>query len=33
MSDDMSKRECKLSDDHYWVESDEIASHCRESPE
>lgn len=32
MADDMNYNECKKSEDHYWVNSDEVKSHCRRKP-
>ncbi len=31
-STDLSYSECKKSDDHYWVKSDELENHCRIKP-
>jgi len=33
MASDMSYDECRSSDDHYWVSSDEMESHCRRKPD
>jgi hypothetical protein len=30
--EDLSERECKVSDEHYWVDSDEVRPHCRRKP-
>lgn len=30
---DMNYSECRSSDDHYWVSSDEMESHCRANPD
>ncbi len=26
---DKTKRDCEKSDDHYWVDGEEVSSHCR----
>jgi len=30
--EDLDYNECRNSDDHYWVDSDDMESHCRRKP-
>lgn len=32
MSKEMDYNDCKNSEDHYWVKSDDMESHCRRKP-
>lgn len=29
---DKTKRQCERSNDHYWVDGDEVDDHCRRKP-